>query len=121
MIKVRSELFVPEPFPRIEFERVRDFLAAEVDERAIRFAPSDVVDEEGTRENAGLFAGVAEIEHGLLVFRVIADAAEINRRATPASPRLYQVFVNGVELIRFRPRFLQPEPLRDRGLDERGR
>src|SRR5689334_6059187 len=119
--EVTTELLVPEPFPRIELERVGDFRTGDIDEAAGGFVPANVVDVNRARGNARLDAGVAEIEHRLLVLRIILHAGEVDRRANPAPPRLHEAFMEGVELIRVGARFLQPEPLRDGCFDERGR
>ena len=97
--EVRAEFLVPEPFPRVEFETVGDGLVVEVNEAEEIAVPADVLDEDRFRLHAGLFAGVAEVENGLLVFVVFLDVAEMNRLPGPATPRFDEAFVEGIELV----------------------
>src|SRR5687768_9164578 len=76
--ETRPKLLVPEPLPRIQFERVSDSRSGHIDEALIELIPPDVLYINRPRGYAGLFARVAQVQHGLLVFRVVLHAAEMN-------------------------------------------
>src|ERR1022692_5259209 len=119
--EMNAELFMPQPFPWIQLEAAFDEFVVEVNETILFLVPADVLDENRLRYQAGLLAGVAQVQHGHLVFGVFLEAAEVNCFPGPTPPRFDEPLVNRIELVGVGMRFLQPEPLRDGRLDKRGR
>ena len=113
-----SELLVPEPFPGVELETMLDAAVLQVHETILASVPTHVLDMDRQGLAARLFAGVPQIEHRLLVLRVLLDAAEVDGRGRAASPRRDEPLVNRVELVRAGVKVLQPEPLRHRCLHQ---
>src|SRR5271169_288336 len=116
------------PFPGIEFEGKRDFAIVEIDEAAF-VAPSDGLDIEQCGLKAGLPCGILEIGKRAGVLGVVERSREMQAADSVADllPCFDQAFMQRVELVGAGGKempldpLLEPGPLKDRRLENRGR
>ncbi len=118
-----AERLAHHPLPRVELEERGDRAILEVDEA--RAVPADVIDGEGARVQARLDRGVAQVVEVALVLGGLGIGAEMHapvagERAAHRLPALDQLLVDGVELVGVGKNVLQPIPLHDARLEERG-
>lgn len=115
-----------QPLPRVELEAAADEPEPVVHEAAREPVPADALDGEGLGLQPGLLSGLAQIRdrHQVLAELVAVRVHEVEgagrKQAGLLPPCVDEPFVEGVPLIGAGEPFLHPEPLRARGLHERG-
>ena len=121
---VARELLLDHPLPRVELEDPLDVALALVDEPEQRM-PADVLDRERLRLVPGLAGRVLEVDgvHHVLAAALGRRVSEVDQAAGGdlAAPGVQQAVVDLVPLVRLGEAVLEPVPLDDRGLDQRGR
>ena len=122
-----AKLIVKHPFPRIEFEQKLDRTTVGIDEAAV-VAPTDVLDIDQCGSKAGLPRGVLEISQRAGILLVFGGSREMKVGSlADFFPRLNQVIMDRIELVGMGgndaplDRLLEPCPLKDRRLEDRGR
>ena len=113
----------------VELEQRLDALVIHVDKGEVALAPADLFHRNPRRLHAGLYGGVAQVVEVAAVLFAVTDAGEMHVTVAVLGleplPLLDQRLMQAVELVSVRPELrlhvLQPVPLRDAGLNQRGR
>ena len=122
--EILGKLFVPHPFPRIQFEIMLNRFFLQIDEPVLSRIETQVFNKKLLYFQAGLETSVLDVEHRLLVLERIFQTAEMNFARSFCAvffPSRNQMFVDAVELIGLRIEVLQPLPLRHRCFHQRRR
>ena len=80
------------PFPWVEFEAVCDCVFAHIGERLPPFIPSDLVNCQKGRVEAGLNGEVSQVADGHEVFKIFLDSGEPESVVAKFSPKPHEGF-----------------------------